>query len=392
MRASLRFIIVGNPENRRVQMFLQALASMQSTTELKLESQVISYEDLLLGRLRLIDFLTSQCVLRIESPGENAVVERLLIARGAVEAQSDGCEWIAAEDALRLDEDHGRVLFPRQLYLGFRSFLREIASLVANCNGVCTVNAADDVVMMFDKAACRNRLIECGVPVPKSLTPPQNFEQLRQSMQEASMPRVFVKLASGSSASGVVGLQIGKHRLSATTSVELVRSGGEIKLYNSLRLRTYYDAVEIAAIIDWLCRESVVVERWLPKATYNGMAFDLRVLVFPNGAQHVVVRQSRSPITNLHLGNSRGDWEQIKPLLVDALPRIETTCSKVSSAFPNSTCIAADVLISPNYQEHNVLELNAFGDLLPGVLHNGLSAYQAVIAKMIAKRLDHFAR
>lgn len=379
----LRFVIVGNPENRRVQMFLQALASMQLTTALKLESRVLSYEDLLLGKLQLADFLTPKSVLRIESPGENDLVGRLLIARGAEASVGASCEWIDAVGAMRLAMDHGRIRFPKQLYLGFCDLMREIACSVADCEEVSTVNEACDIATMFDKAACRNRLIENGVPVPESLATPQSFEQLAQAMRESGMRRVFVKLASGSSASGVVALQIGKHRLSATTSVELVRIGSEIKLYNSLRMRTYHDVKEIEAIIDWLCRESVVVERWLPKATCNGMAFDLRVVVFPQGAQHVVVRQSRGPITNLHLGNSRGDWQQVRKLIGDGLQMLEETCSKISMAFPNSNCIAADVLVSPNFRGHSILELNAFGDLLPGILHNGHSTYQAVIANSI---------
>lgn len=387
MQPCLRFVIVGNPENRRVQLFLDALDSMRATTTLKLESRVISYEDLLVGKVQLVDHLNSACVLRLESPGENAAVERQLIARGADEAEEDGCEWIAAGDAKKLAEEHGRIRYPKQLYFGFCSLLREIADTAAQFSGILVVNAAHDVATMFDKAACRDRLQQLLVPQPDSLPTPRCFEDLRQTMQERAMPRVFVKLTSGSSASGVVALQIGKKRLAATTSVELVRSGSDTKLYNSLRLRNYHNPSDISAIIDYLCCESVVVERWLPKATSNGMAFDLRIIVFPDGAQHVVVRQSHSPITNLHLGNARGDWDHVKSLLSDSLAPLNATCEKIEQAFPNSSCIAADVLVSPNCRNHAVLELNAFGDLLPGVLHNGLNTYQAIIKHMIGKHL-----
>lgn len=384
-----RFVVIGNPENRRVQMFQAAVATMADLFGCAPECQVVAYENLLSGRQPLDSVLSPGSILRIDSPGENFAVERLLIARGAEAALDEGCHWISAGDVLQLCPDVGRISYPRQWYLGFRALMAEIAECLSACDGVQTMNDTDDIVTMFDKAVCRERLHKSDVPVAVALPEPRNFEQLREDMRQAGMSRVFVKLANSSSASGVVALQLGRQRMAATTSVELVSQSGELGLYNSLRLRTYQRETEIAAMIDWLCREKVVAERWMPKAIANDKAFDLRLLAFPSGLRHAVVRQSRSPITNLHLGNSRGDWEAVRSRLGDALPRLEATCRKISQSFPRTTCIAVDALIAPNFRDHAVIELNAFGDLLPGVLHAGQDAYQATIAEMFtAARID----
>lgn len=381
MSASDRFVVVGNPENRRFELFHSAVREAGSCCE------CVAYADLLSGRKRIGDQLAAGTILRVDSPGENFSVEKQLIARGAETAQRDpsGCQCISADEALRLDEDHGRIRYPRQWYYGFRNFLREIQSQAAEISGVHFMNQTDDIITMFDKEICRATLQRIPVPTAPCLSKPRDYEELRQLMRHAEMPRVFVKLCNGSSASGVIALQVGQSRIAARTSVEVVQTFGEVRLYNSLRLRTYHDEREVAAIVDFLCRESVVIERWLPKATWNGMAFDLRILAFPTGMRHVVVRQSREPITNLHLGNSRGEWPTVRAQLGESLSELESTCGKISRAFARSHCVAIDALISPDFRQHTVLEVNAFGDLLPGVLHNGKNSYQAIVADFLAQ-------
>ena len=64
---------------------------------------------------------------------------------------------------------------------------------------------------------------------------------------------------------------------------------------------------EIAALIDALCSHRVHVEEWIPKAGLDGHTLDLRVVVIDGTARQIVARLSRSPMTNLHLLNERGD-------------------------------------------------------------------------------------
>ena len=45
-----------------------------------------------------------------------------------------------------------------------------------------------------------------------------------------------------------------------------------------------------------------------------------------------------------------------------------------------------DLLVAAGFRHHAVLEANAFGDLLPGVLSEGVDTYEAEIRAMTAPR------
>ncbi len=127
------------------------------------------------------------------------------------------------------------------------------------------------------------------------------------------MRRVFVKLAHGSSASGIVALETDGRRVQATTTVEAVESASGLRLYNTRAVRRLTDEREISVVIDALCRERAHAEQWVPKASLAGGVFDLRVVVIGGRAMHAVARVGRGPMTNLHLGNRRADPGLVRP-------------------------------------------------------------------------------
>jgi hypothetical protein len=216
------------------------------------------------------------------------------------------------------------------------------------------------------------------------------FDELTTRIREHDCRRVFVKIAHGSSASGVVAYQMtsrgvngsGMTSHQAVTTVEMMRIGGELRLYNSRRLRTYTDVREIATLIDALSRHRVHVEQWLPKAGIDGRVFDLRVVVIDGRARHTVARLSRTPITNLHLLNDRADAGAIRHRMgEDAWRAAMATCERVMrECFPKSLHGGVDLLVSTDFRRHAVLEVNAFGDLLPGLTCDGVDTYAAEIA------------
>jgi glutathione synthase/RimK-type ligase-like ATP-grasp enzyme len=372
--AASRFLIVGNPENRRVAFFQAALAR-----EGLAPARVLSWLDLLTGRASLARALAPGTILRLESPGESFAVERELIARGAGEPDAR----IDAALARTLEPDHGRILHPRQWYAGWRSVLEECALALAAAPTCVAMSAPREIAMMFDKRACHARCERGGVPVPRALGPVSSYDHLRERMRESGQRRVFVKLASGSSASGVVALETRGAGEQARTSVELVRAGGEVRLYNSLRVRRYTDPREIAAIVDALAPEGVHVEEWIPKAGIEGEAFDLRLVVIGGEAHHVVVRLSRSPMTNLHLGNKRGDPALVRERLGEALwAEVHRTAAATGRLFPGTTSMGVDLLVDSSHERHAILEVNAFGDLLPNVLHEGRDTYATEVAAL----------
>ncbi len=127
---------------------------------------------------------------------------------------------------------------------------------------------------------------------------------------------------------------------------------------------------------------------WLPKLILDQHGnIDVRVVVIGGQARHWVVRQSRSPLTNLHLGNRRGNSEQfLRRLGHDGWQRLTQICEQSMRAFSKSLYAGIDLLVMPDLARHAVLEVNAFGDLLPHVLDQGLDTYSAEVAAVIAEQ------
>lgn len=374
----LRVILVGVPDGRRTELFQAALARTGAPAAL-----VVSYTDLLDGKASLQDLVLPGTLVRIDSPGKDFETERALLKAGADAEDEEGDYARATRGTLEaLAFERGRIHWPRQWYLGFRKALRMLEEQLLASRAHRPMNNPAEVALMFDKPACQRRLREVDVPVPQSLGGVGSFDELRETMRARRCARVFVKLAHGSSASGVVAYQTDGSRHSATTTVEVVRRDGRTLLYNSRRVRTHRGEQEIAALIDELCRHRVYVERWFPKAGIEGRTFDLRVLVIDGRARHTVVRLSRHTLTNLHLLNERGSVEALKARMgesawADALG----TCERVMGhAFARSLYAGVDLAVAPDFRGHAVLEVNAFGDLLPGVLDCGLDTYSAELS------------
>lgn len=372
------FVVIGNPGSRRVELFQAALAELGLPA-----ARIVSYLDLLSGREALPKLVSRGTVVRIESPGKDFEVERALIAAGAEDFDGDeGFDGISRTAAQSLNFERGRILYSRQWYLGYRATLRLIERQLAECPSshpsFQLMNSPAEITLMFNKTACHQLLGSRGIPVARSLGQINSFDDLVERMREKKCHRVFVKPAYGSSASGVVAYQTDSRRHRATTTVEMLRRNGELQLFNSRRIRVYRDWREIAELIDALCRHQVHVEQWLPKAGFDNRAFDLRVVVIAGRARHTVARLSRSPMTNLHLLNERGDPNAVRERAGQAAwDEAMHNCERAMICFPESLYAGIDLLFTPGYRRQAVIEVNAFGDLLPGVFWQGQETYAA---------------
>lgn len=375
-----RLVVVGNPAGRRVALLRETLAALRRP-----DPTVVPYADFLSGGVTLEEVVTEGAVLRVESPDRDFEVERALIAAGADVPDDEAAApaRVGRAEALGLEFEKGRILYPRQWYLGFREVLRLVDRQRTACPPHVVMNRPDDIAVMFDKPSCHALFEEHGVPCPPGLGAPRGYADLRERMRGAGMRRVFVKMAHGSSASGVVALETDGRRVQAITTVEMVRAGGELRLYNTRLIRRYTAEPEIADLVDVLCRERAQAEQWVPKASLPGGAFDLRVVVIAGRPSHVVVRVSRSPMTNLHLLNQRGDPEAVRARMAPAAWEATlAACGRAAGVFPGSLYAGVDVVIAAGFRRHAVLEVNAFGDLLPGVTHEGMDTYTAELAAL----------
>jgi hypothetical protein len=385
-----RLVVVCNPGSEREAALARAAAAAGLAPPL-----VVPWLGLLRGEVSLEACLTSGSVLRLESPGEEPRVERELLALGAEveDREQPDAARLPAAAARALPDDPGRLLHPRQWFLGLRAALEGVARTIARAPGCVVTTPPADVALLFDKPRCHARLAAAGVPVPVALLGEgrgavRGWSELRRRMAEARTPRVFVKLACGSSASGIVALELRGERVAARTTVSLTEvAGGAPVLHNVARPRRETDPGRVAAIVDALCREGAHVEAWVPKAGLAGRPFDLRVVVIAGRPRHVVVRTSPGPITNLHLGgqNRRGDPEAARARVGEAAwGRALDAAAAAAACFPGSLQVGVDVAIHAGGERVAVLEVNAFGDLLRRALHEGQDPHAAELAALQA--------
>jgi glutathione synthase/RimK-type ligase-like ATP-grasp enzyme len=275
----------------------------------------------------------------------------------------------------------------RAWYAGYCSWLEEMQILMKEQPAMQVMNDPTVIDVQFNKPDCQSILQYLGIPVPDRLPRFTHYEELVQHMQHQNIHKVFIKPAHASSASGVIAFRRSGHRVQAVTTAEMVHSNKGLQLFNSLKVLTYTNESDIAALINRMVAEHIFAEEWLPKATLHDRFFDLRILVIAGRARHTVIRTSTHVITNLHLGNRRGDMNELVALIGDnKLQEIKQLAEQAAACFPESLYMGIDLLLTADLQKTVVLEINAFGDLLPGLLDDGETVYEAQINAMIKKQ------
>jgi glutathione synthase/RimK-type ligase-like ATP-grasp enzyme len=346
----MRLTVVGNPDNRRVGLFTAAALAAGLPAP-----ALLPWVDVLTGAAPP----PAGALVRVDSPGEDPEVDRLL-RRAATPAR------------------HGELVGLADAYAGLVDGLGRVAA-----GGAELLNDPADVAAMCDKRRCHARLAAAGVPVPDALPPIGGYAELRAAMTAAGWARVFVKPAHGSSAAGVIALAVGPGRIRAVTPIEVAGD----RLFNSLRVRRYDDEATVAALVDRLAPEGLHVERWLPKAGLGERVVDLRVVVVAGRPTHAVVRASRGPMTNLHLGNARGDLAEARAAAGPAAwAAAMESCERAAACFPGSLHVGVDLMFLVGWRRHAVAEVNAFGDLLPGVLADGRDTYAEQVHALTSGR------
>lgn len=372
-----RIVVIGHANACATQLLRNAVSRRAGAT-----MHVIPWADLLAGRADLRQVVRARDVVRIESPGKDDQVERLLLLAG----KPDDAAWTFRIQSLA--PDRGRIWWSAVWYHGLCNTLDRITSQLKECPRHQITSEVDDIKTMFDKTATHERLRSSAVPIPPAIGRISGYEHLLDEMRSRGWNSVFVKLAYGSSASGSIAFRTSSSgRLQAFTTVELdgFDPDGEPRMYNTRRIRRLSSSSDIARVVDAIARHVAHAERWIPKAGVNGRTFDLRVLVIAGRPCHTVVRMSRSPMTNLHLLNARSDAAQVRDRCgTESWMRMMASCVAAAGAFPRSLHAGVDLLIAPDFRRHAVLEVNAFGDLLQGAVWNGLDPYDAELAAVFA--------
>ncbi|MFS0838288.1 STM4014 family protein [Paenibacillus sp. 1P03SA] len=402
-----RMILIGNPDNRRTAGLQNARAKLGLPPAV-----VLPYAGLLDGSASLAQAASlagaaSQPagarapLLRLDAPGELFAVERGLIALGAPDHEEAAYgdrllpfghrsdpQPLSVRSAHALAEQEGRQYHPSQW---FRGFARLLDRLRRGAEELWPqprwTNAPEDIAGMFDKRQTHRILSAAGVPVPRLLAPPEEIadsEALRGLMLSRRVHRVFVKLASGSGACGVVAYRInpltGAEQAVTTVGVENYGARAPV-FYNAMKPRRYTDKSVISQVLNWLLRHGAHVEQWIAKASYGGGSYDIRQLVVAGEACHSIARVSRTPITNLHLRSERVSVEELG-LAPGVRERAAACAEKALAAFPRSAAAGIDVLLDSASHAPYILDINPFGDLLYRVVHKGMDPYEWQMSRL----------
>lgn len=327
-------------------------------------ARVLEWRDWLAEPALLDAALNTACLFKIEPPGDDALAHRRLL--------HDGCRVL--ERAPVPAPEHGQLLAMDAWFAGFSTAMEHLSRQLATLPRARVVNAPADITLMTDKLACQRHLTQHGVPTPALLGPVHSYEHLQSLLRHHGLDRVYLKPRYGSSASGVVAYRRNRTgRQQATTSASLLRVGGETRLFNVKRIARHESAADIAALVDALAAQELYAEAWLDKPRCGDSHYDLRVVAIAGQPAHRVARLGRQMMTNLHLDNQRGD---VASLLNDAdMAALEAATRQAALAFPASGVAGYDLVVRRG-QAH-VLEANAFGDLLPGLLWQGHDTYAA---------------
>lgn len=372
----MTFVVVGNPENRRVAMFQAALAGQGLPA-----ARVLPWRELAEpgAPARLLGELPDDAILRIDSMGEDDDVERALLRRGEAAARAEGVPAIGARALANVPREVGRILHPRQAHLGFLAVLGEIAAAIRPSWRVLQPPPA--IAELFDKRVTSKKWRGLGIPVPDALDDVRDPDDLRARMRDAGWASVFVKVASGSSASC---LAVFVMRTAGEHAITTVEDTGDAR-YNTRRLQRV-TGQRLDRLLRFLLGEGAQVERAIPKAQVAGRYFDLRVLAIDGVPAFTVMRTSPHPITNLHLGGRRGDVEALRASVPpDAWDAAMASCCAVQRA-SGAFHVGVDLMLEPGLRAHRVIEGNAFGDLLPNLTRDGLDVYGWQIRRLLARR------
>lgn len=224
------------------------------------------------------------------------------------------------------------------------------------------LNTPEMIWKLLDKKETKLQLQNCGVAVTKMFDLDiQSFQQLLELMKEKRCYSVFVKPRYFSGAAGVTAFRV--HPVNEKMRVYTSCRMDDNRLVNTKKMVVLEDRQEIIFFMEQLLKIGCIVERWYPKAEFEGKSYDLRVVYQFGHIAYIVVRQSEGPITNLHLNNHATDIKQLG-LSQEKFREIENICKQAMDVFPGLNMAGIDIMLEKGTLRPLIIEMNGQGDLI----------------------------
>ncbi len=371
-----RYVAIANPEGKRWQAYARDLAAFWEARGVRPEVKVVPWREVVPrdGDLDGLDAFDRPAVVRLESPGRDFEVSKLLLEAGGRAVPGERADWSA------LAYEKGRLVRPGLLYQGFRRVFAGLKASFDRRPHLRPLACPLDLAAMFDKNATSARLQAAGIPCPPSLPAPATSRELLARLRAARFGTAYVKLNTGSSASGIAVVHAADEPPWAVSTVVRLGDG----LFSSRRLRRH-EGVDLDAVLSFLVAEGACVQQGIRMAQIDGQNFDVRVVVIHGRPAFTIFRLSSLPMTNLHLGGRRGDPERCRAAVptrawLDGLDH----CVEAAGLY-RAAAVGVDLLFESGYMRHYLLEVNAFGDFFPGLLDAAGRSVHAVEIEATAR-------
>ena len=361
---SPRYVLIANPGTKRSETYRAELTAYWAARGAEVELDVVPWADVV-PRDGILDDLPAfdkPAIVRMESPGKDDRVTRLLLEVGARTPPAE-----PPRDWQALELPKGLLVRPGLLYRGFRRVLVGLRASFDARPHLKPTACPLAIATMFDKTQTAWKLRAASVPVPEMFDGPVTPDLAPALVPEFSLvrgwPTAYVKLNTGSSATGIVVVHPNHGDRPEFGITTLAQIDGAF--YNS-RLVRRVTGPDLTAAVEFVLNEGAIVQRGIPMAQLDGQNFDVRVVCVYGKPVATIFRLSPHPMTNLHLGGRRGDYERGRAAIpprdwLDALDH----CADAAGCF-DSAIAGVDLLFERGFRRHYVLEVNAFGDFFPG--------------------------
>lgn len=257
------------------------------------------------------------------------------------------------------------------MYKAAKSYYNWLQALPEPSKELRYLNTPKSIALLLDKYQCKKRLSTIGLCTTPLLSVDIScYQELQQLMKDKQCYSVFVKPRLASGAAGILAYRwqhsTGKEQLYTSAHFDPIKK----TLVNTKKLFCYHDKKEIQTLFSYILPLGTITERWIAKADYQHLCYDLRVLYQFGKIAFIAVRQSYGPITNLHLNNKPLKSEQIGMipkclhLSKEQLYDMEQLCHKAILAFDGLSMAGIDILFEKNSGHPYIIEMNGQGDLL----------------------------
>lgn len=363
---SQQIILLSAAEGPRTSAFQKALAHRR-----RAPATVFSYQSLLEKPDQFREAILPGAWLRFDSPDREIRTLQAVYLAGQELAETAGYKVLSSRQIEGLSFRRGNLGSPAQLALGLNKAHR-LAEKLGKDLGVSLSASPSQIALSFDKLRCSEFLRSHQLSTPRQFGEISSFDALKATLARHNCERVFVKLRHGFSAGAMTALMVARSgKMLAYTTAEI---GKDDEIYTTRKVRRLEGRQEIADLINRLTPYGLIAEEWVPKAGTHNKICDLRIITVAGKPVFNVLRASKSPMTNLHLGGQRGDPELLSVRMEKThWQAMLSSCREVAKLFRDCFTLGIDVAVHTNLKSHSILEVNAFGSFVKDVKYKGCS-------------------